>query len=67
MTEQKIIDKFFSELDSLAKEQPEIDLTKVKQAVEFARQAHQGQVRKSNDFPFIVHPLEVAYCLWFKY
>ncbi|CAG7631528.1 GTP pyrophosphokinase [Paenibacillus solanacearum] len=37
----------------------ESDLTKIREAYEFADQAHYGQVRKSGE-PYILHPLAVA-------
>ncbi|GHU58446.1 (p)ppGpp synthetase [Clostridia bacterium] len=38
------------------------DLVKIKQAYEFANEAHAGQMRKSGE-PYISHPLSVAYTL----
>ena len=32
----------------------------IEKAIMFATQAHEGQVRKGTDRPFIVHPLEVG-------
>ena len=37
----------------------ENDLNKIREAYEFAEQAHHGQVRKSGE-PYILHPLAVA-------
>jgi GTP pyrophosphokinase len=37
----------------------ENDLIKIKEAYDFADQAHHGQLRKSGE-PYIVHPLAVA-------
>ena len=34
-------------------------MTKLEKAVEFATRAHEGQVRKATDVPYIEHPLEV--------
>lgn len=35
-------------------------MTKIEKAKEFAMKAHEGQVRKGTDIPYIVHPTEVA-------
>ena len=32
----------------------------IKKAIEFAKQAHKGQLRKGKDTPYILHPLEVC-------
>lgn len=32
----------------------------LEKAVEFAKEAHKGQLRKGNNIPYIVHPLEVC-------
>ena len=32
----------------------------IEKAIMFATQAHEGQVRKGTDRPYIVHPLEVG-------
>ncbi len=41
---------------------PDVDLTGLDEAYEFARQAHEGQMRKSGE-PFFVHPVEVCLIL----
>lgn len=57
-------DKLFDELLGVLRQQerPEADLTLAKAAFEYARQKHEGQLRKSGD-NYISHPVEVALIL----
>lgn len=41
------------------KQNPSVDVDKIRAAYEFAANAHEGQVRKSGD-PYIIHPVSVA-------
>lgn len=50
------IEQLLEKASSYIKEQ---DLTRIREAYEFADQAHYGQVRKSGE-PYILHPLAVA-------
>jgi GTP pyrophosphokinase len=50
-------DKLFDNLDRQGRS-PQ-DIAFIRQAYEFARQAHDGQFRKSEE-PYIIHPVEVA-------
>lgn len=50
-------DRFFGILDRQGR--PSKDITLIRDAYEFARQAHEGQFRKSEE-PYIIHPLAVA-------
>lgn len=52
MTIHELIEKASSYLD-------EDDIEAIKEAYEFAKEAHNGQYRKSGD-PYIIHPVEVA-------
>src|ERR1700722_7146860 len=53
-------DKLFDILQQQGR--PAADLTLVKDAYAFAKQAHEGQFRKSEE-PYIIHPVEVAIVL----
>src|ERR1700728_2531185 len=53
-------DKLFDILEQQGR--PAEDLALVKNAYEFARDAHEGQFRKSEE-PYIIHPVEVAIVL----
>lgn len=46
----------------LAKTQPDADIEIVQRAYEFARSAHEGQMRKTGG-PYIEHPLQTAFTL----
>src|SRR6516225_7638508 len=50
-------DKLFDNLDRQGRS-PQ-DIAFIRQAYDFARQAHEGQFRKSEE-PYIIHPVEVA-------
>ncbi len=59
MTEQ-LFEKIEQKIKFLPEQKQEIyDLEKIKQAVEFAYQAHKNQKRKSGE-PYIIHPIETA-------
>lgn len=53
-------DKLFDILKQQGR--PAEDLTTVQEAFEFAKKAHEGQFRKSEE-PYIIHPVEVAIIL----
>ncbi|MCL2397745.1 MAG: bifunctional (p)ppGpp synthetase/guanosine-3',5'-bis(diphosphate) 3'-pyrophosphohydrolase [Defluviitaleaceae bacterium] len=56
-------DGLFAELmDKMQTYHPSSDFTLVQRAYHLAKEAHQGQVRKSGE-PYIVHPLMVAHIL----
>jgi GTP pyrophosphokinase len=54
-----IIDKYIQELKKSYNDF-ERDFDKIKKAIDFAKIAHEGQIRKYSGKPFIVHPLRVA-------
>jgi len=55
----EIYDKLIKRIHSY---HPSDNLTMVKEAYALAKEAHEGQLRKSGE-PYIIHPLEVAYIL----
>ncbi len=57
--EQAILEKLFSNMEKYNKK---IDKEKISKAMTFAKQAHEGQFRKSGE-PFFTHPVEVALIL----
>ncbi len=60
MTEQEQIrDAFEDLLKSLRKDTPKEDIQKIKEAFEFANEAHKGVRRRSGE-PYIMHPLAVS-------
>ena len=56
-TPQVLADKLFSILEKQGRSAADIRF--VREAYEFARQAHEGQFRKSEE-PYIIHPIEVT-------
>ena len=48
--------------DTILRVRPKVDLTKVREAVQIAKDAHKDQKRKSGE-PYIIHPLCVAIIL----
>ncbi len=54
--------KFRHVLESLAEHYPQVDLTPVRQAFEFASQAHREQTRVTGE-PYVTHPLAAAQIL----
>src|SRR5271156_6100826 len=56
-TPQVLADKLFSILEKQGRSAADIRF--VREAYEFARQAHEGQFRKSEE-PYIIHPIEVS-------
>ena len=46
-------------LEKIAKYHPGDDLALIEKAYQFARKAHEGQMRKSGE-PYIIHPISVA-------
>ena len=60
MTEQEQIKEAFEDLlKSLRKETSKENRQKIKEAFEFANEAHKGVKRRSGE-PYILHPLAVA-------
>lgn len=53
---------FLKLLDKIKRYHPSADLTIIEKAYHLAREAHQGQVRKSGE-PYIIHPLYVCLIL----
>ncbi len=53
---QQSAEAFFSQI---SKREDERDMARIREAFEFAREAHSNQKRKSGD-PYIIHPLNVA-------
>lgn len=49
-------------LTAVARNNAQADLTKIRAAYEFAKEAHEGQLRKSGE-PYVLHPLEAALLL----
>ncbi|GMA56268.1 hypothetical protein GCM10025858_07710 [Alicyclobacillus sacchari] len=62
MTEQTKDQSIDGLCEKLASYCSQEELDEVRQAYEFARRAHEGQVRMSGE-PYITHPLAVAYIL----
>ena len=56
-------DVLYDELiNSVKKYHPSTDITMIEKAYRIAREAHEGQFRKSGE-PYIIHPLSVALIL----
>ena len=54
--------KFEELAEKIVEQKPDIDLKKIKQAYDYAYEAHDGQLRKSGE-PYINHPVATAYKL----
>ena len=60
MTDQELIKEAFEDLlRSLRKDTTKEERQKIKEAFEFANEAHKGVRRRSGE-PYILHPLAVA-------
>ena len=59
MPDQAIYQKLIHTIQSY---HPSNDLSMIERAYKFAKEAHEGQCRKSGE-PYIIHPLEVAVIL----
>ncbi|MCL2620374.1 MAG: bifunctional (p)ppGpp synthetase/guanosine-3',5'-bis(diphosphate) 3'-pyrophosphohydrolase [Defluviitaleaceae bacterium] len=63
MTNKNKGDRIFDEvIKKMQTYRPSSDFTMVEKAYQLAKDAHEGQLRKSGE-PYIIHPLEVAYIL----
>ncbi|MEG0388027.1 MAG: HD domain-containing protein, partial [Niameybacter sp.] len=56
---EAIYDKLIKRIHSY---HPSDDVSMIEKAYKLAKEAHDGQLRKSGE-PYIIHPLEVAYIL----
>ena len=57
--DKMIISKAYEVFNVMEKRVSETDMARIREAFEFARQAHAGQTRKSGE-PYIIHPIAVA-------
>lgn len=54
------LEKWEQEIEKVVKSLDAADIGKLKRAIEFARDAHEGAYRKGTHDPYIVHPFEVC-------
>ena len=57
--DKMIISKAYEVFNVMEKRVSETDMARIREAFEFAREAHDGQKRKSGE-PYIIHPIAVA-------
>ena len=57
--DKMIMSKAYEVFNVMEKRVSETDMIRIREAFEFAREAHAGQKRKSGE-PYIIHPIAVA-------
>ena len=60
--DKMVISKAYEVFNVMEKRVSETDMIRIREAFEFAREAHAGQKRKSGE-PYIIHPIAVAVLL----